>query len=61
MPTYEYECKKCGVVEVQQKITDEPHKICPNCKKEPCTKIISLTSFELKGKGWYATDYKKKT
>jgi len=59
MPIYEYECPKCGVIEVMQKITDEPLKRCPNCGRK-VKKLISLSNFQLKGTGWYATDYAKK-
>jgi len=58
MPIYEYECDKCGTVEVTQKIKDGPLRKCPNCKGK-VRKLMSQTSFQLKGSGWYATDYKK--
>ena len=60
MPIYEYKCAKCGVVEVMQSIKDAPLKKCPNCKSK-VERMISSTSFVLKGSGWYATDYGKKT
>ena len=48
----------CGrKLEVMQKITDEPLETCPSCKGK-LRRLISLTSFQLKGSGWYATDYK---
>lgn len=57
MPVYEYECKKCEkVIEVQQKIMDPPLEKCPDCQ-EPVTKIMSMSSFQLKGGGWYADGY----
>ena len=63
MPIYEYACKKCdGEFEVSQRITDEPLKrhLCPHCgKKTVVTKLISRSSFHLKGSGWYMTDYGK--
>ena len=60
MPIYEYKCTKCGkVFEVMQKITDEPIKTCPECGA-PVEKIISNSSFVVKGSGWYVTDYAKK-
>lgn len=60
MPIYEYQCTNCGrKVEVMQKITDEPLQKCPSCKGL-LRRLISLTSFQLKGNGWYATDYKNK-
>ena len=56
MPIYEYRCNKCGEFEVTQKITDKALSRCPTCKGK-VTKLISNTSFQLKGGGWYATDY----
>jgi len=58
MPIYEYQCSKCGVFEVTQRITENPLKKCPTCKGK-VERIISATSFVLKGSGWYATDYAK--
>ena len=60
MPIYEYKCAKCGVVEVMQGIKKKPLKKCPNCKSK-VERMISSTSFVLKGSGWYATDYAKKS
>ncbi len=60
MPIYEYKCDKCGVVEVMQGIKEKPLKKCPNCKSK-VERQISSTSFVLKGSGWYATDYAKKS
>jgi putative FmdB family regulatory protein len=60
MPIYEYKCHKCGVVEVMQGIKEKPLKKCPNCKGK-VERMISSTSFVLKGSGWYATDYAKKS
>jgi len=60
VPIYEYQCTKCGrKVEMMQKITDESLQTCPSCKG-PLRRLMSLTSFQLKGNGWYATDYKDK-
>jgi putative FmdB family regulatory protein len=56
MPIYEYACPKCGEFETTQRITDPPLKKCPTCKSK-VQKLISNTSFQLKGSGWYATDY----
>ncbi len=56
MPIYEYECPKCGEFEVTQRITDAPLKRCQKCRSG-VKKLISNTSFQLKGTGWYATDY----
>lgn len=63
MPIYEYKIKsgpnKDKTVEVIQKITDEPLEIHPDTGEE-VERIISKSSFELKGTGWYKTDYKYK-
>jgi putative FmdB family regulatory protein len=56
MPIYEYNCKKCGVFEVTQRITASPLTTCPTCAGD-VARLISLTSFVLKGSGWYVTDY----
>lgn len=57
MPIYEYECEKCGKHhEIMQKITSSPLTDCPECGGK-MKKMISNTSFVLKGTGWYATDY----
>ncbi|MCK6553433.1 zinc ribbon domain-containing protein [Candidatus Binatia bacterium] len=59
MPIYEYACKKCGEFETMQKITDPPLTRCPTCSGR-VNKLISNTSFQLKGSGWYVTDYARK-
>jgi putative FmdB family regulatory protein len=59
MPIYEYKCQKCGTFETTQKITDRPLARCPTCKSK-VKKLISNTSFQLKGTGWYITDYARK-
>ncbi len=60
MPIYEYSCTKCGnTVEAMQKMSDPPLKKCPKCGGA-LSKVMSSTSFVLKGSGWYATDYAKK-
>ena len=59
MPIYEYQCRKCGIIEVSQRITEAPLQRCPECRSK-VTKLISQTSFQLKGNGWYATDYASK-
>jgi putative FmdB family regulatory protein len=59
MPFYEYECSNCKFyVETLQKISDEPLKKCPSCKKQTMKKLISAPVFRLKGAGWYETDFK---
>lgn len=59
MPIYEYRCQRCGDFEVTQRITDKPLRHCPSCKAK-VKKLISNTSFQLKGSGWYITDYARK-
>jgi putative FmdB family regulatory protein len=60
MPIYEYECRKCKAhVEILQKIADKPLTKCRKCGGR-LEKQWSATSFQLKGTGWYATDYAPK-
>jgi putative FmdB family regulatory protein len=59
MPIYEYDCPRCGVFEATQRITENPISRCPTCRSK-VKKLISQTSFQLKGTGWYATDYGRK-
>jgi putative FmdB family regulatory protein len=59
MPIYEYECDKCGTFEATQRITEKALTRCPTCKGK-VKKLISNTSFQLKGTGWYITDYARK-
>jgi putative FmdB family regulatory protein len=59
MPIYEYQCQKCGTFEATQRITEKPLGKCPTCKGK-VKKLISNTSFQLKGTGWYITDYARK-
>ncbi len=57
MPVYEYECKACEkVFEVQQRLADAPITECPQCNGE-VKKLMSMSSFQLKGGGWYADGY----
>ena len=59
MPIYEYECSKCGkVFEIFQRITEEPLTKCKFCQGR-VSRLISQCSFQLKGTGWYVTDYKQ--
>ena len=61
MPTYEYECEKCGhKFEVFHSITAEPLKKCPKCRGEVRRLIGAGAGLIFKGSGFYATDYKKK-
>jgi putative FmdB family regulatory protein len=59
MPIYEYQCQQCGTFEATQRITEKPLGKCPTCKGK-VKKLISNTSFQLKGTGWYVTDYARK-
>jgi len=56
MPIYEYHCEQCGDCEEMRRITDPPLTRCPSCNRK-IQRLISQTSFQLKGSGWYATDY----
>ena len=57
MPVYEYECGGCDkIFEVQQRIADEPLTVCPECRGE-VRKLISMSSFQLKGGGWHTDGY----
>jgi putative FmdB family regulatory protein len=59
MPIYEYRCAACGhKLEALQKFTEAPLSDCPVCGKEALAKLVSLAGFQLKGSGWYATDFK---
>lgn len=61
MPIYEYLCDSCGAEkEHLQKISDMPINTCPVCGSSNYTKLISAAGFQLKGSGWYATDFKNK-
>jgi putative FmdB family regulatory protein len=60
MPIYEYECTRCGSQqEVIQKFSDKPIVKCSRCSGK-LQKLISQSSFHLKGSGWYVTDYSNK-
>ncbi len=57
LPIYEYKCRNCGkAFEILQKFSDPPLSECSACSGE-VTKLISQSTFHLKGTGWYATDY----
>ncbi|MBS1197186.1 MAG: zinc ribbon protein [Proteobacteria bacterium] len=59
MPIYEYRCDSCGSQkEHLQKLSDPVLSICPECGKESYRKMLSAAGFQLKGSGWYATDFK---
>lgn len=60
MPIYEYQCAACGmIVEKWQRLSEEPSRICPQCGGS-MNKLVSCCSFQLKGNGWYQTDYSGK-
>lgn len=59
MPIYEYRCGACGhEKEVLQRMRDKPLTKCPECGKRTFHKLVSAAGFQLKGTGWYATDFK---
>ena len=59
MPIYEYRCGDCGHQEEHlQKIAEKPISKCPACGKKTYKKMLSAAGFQLKGSGWYATDFK---
>lgn len=59
MPIYEYACAACGhKLEAIQKFSDSELKDCPVCGKSALKKLVSAAGFQLKGSGWYATDFK---
>ena len=59
MPIYAYKCASCGFAQDEMlKISDAPLTICPACGKAEYTKQVSAAGFQLKGSGWYATDFK---
>ena len=59
MPIYEYRCRSCGFEkEYLQKLGDAPITDCPTCGKAEMGKLVSAAGFQLKGSGWYATDFK---
>ncbi len=58
MPIYEYACERCdSEFEVEQRITEDPLKRCPSCRSVKVKRLISQTSFVLKGGGWYSDLY----
>ncbi len=62
MPIYEYECDACGRhMEVLQKFSDPPLTECEACHSGKVKRVISQSTFHLKGSGWYVTDYASKS
>lgn len=61
MPIYEYRCSDCGFQEEYlQKVSEAPLTKCPSCGKETFNKLLSAAGFQLKGSGWYVTDFRNK-
>lgn len=59
MPIYAYKCEACGFAkDVLQKMSDAPLQECPSCGKSTFSKQLTAAGFQLKGSGWYATDFK---
>jgi putative FmdB family regulatory protein len=59
MPIYEYRCSNCGhQQEFLQKLSEAPHTRCTKCGQETFSKMVTAAGFQLKGSGWYATDFK---
>ena len=62
MPIYEYRCTDCSFQEEYlQKISEPPKTVCPSCGKESFRKLLSAAGFQLKGSGWYVTDFRNKS
>lgn len=61
MPIYEYACQQCHHhLEKLQKLSDEPLSLCPQCGEASLQRLMSAAGFQLKGTGWYETDFKHK-
>ena len=61
MPIYEYQCEHCHYqFERMQKINEQPLRDCPSCAQSTVVKLVSSAGFQLKGSGWYVTDFKNK-
>jgi putative FmdB family regulatory protein len=59
MPIYAYKCASCGhAKDVLQKLSDAPLTVCPACGAESFSKQVTAAGFQLKGSGWYATDFR---
>ena len=59
MPIYAYKCESCGhAKDVLQKISDEPLSVCPQCGASAFHKQVTAAGFQLKGSGWYVTDFR---
>ncbi|HXF80710.1 MAG TPA: FmdB family zinc ribbon protein [Usitatibacter sp.] len=61
MPIYEYRCESCGhQQEFLQKVSDAPLTVCTQCGKPTFSKMLTAAGFQLKGSGWYVTDFRNK-
>ncbi|MFY7697552.1 MAG: FmdB family zinc ribbon protein [Legionella sp.] len=61
MPIYEYQCTACNHhLELMQKVSEQPSTVCPACSNSSLTRLVSAAGFQLKGTGWYVTDFKDK-
>lgn len=59
MPIYAYKCGSCGhAKDVLQKMSDDPLTVCPQCGEASFSKQLTAAGFQLKGSGWYATDFR---
>jgi putative FmdB family regulatory protein len=59
MPIYEYRCGACGFQkEFLQRLNEKPLTVCPECGKRSFNKMVTAAGFQLKGTGWYATDFR---
>ena len=59
MPIYSYKCSHCGhAKDVRQKLSDAPLRVCPACGQPAMEKQVTAAGFQLKGSGWYATDFR---
>ena len=59
MPIYAYSCEACGFAkDVLQKISDDALTVCPSCNKDSFRKQLTAAGFQLKGSGWYVTDFR---
>jgi putative FmdB family regulatory protein len=62
MPIYEYRCDECGAQkEILQRLNDAPLTVCPECGKTAMKKMVTAAGFQLKGTGWYVTDFRDKS
>ncbi|WMW79997.1 zinc ribbon domain-containing protein [Undibacterium cyanobacteriorum] len=59
MPIYAYRCEACGFAkDVLQKMSDDPLTVCPECQQASFKKQVTAAGFQLKGSGWYVTDFR---